>query len=85
VGDLRVGHAKIRLGDRLVAEDQKVDIEGSRTPARPGSPSGASLESLRQLEEIPRRALRHDLDHGVEELGLRNVRQRRCPIEVSRP
>src|SRR4051812_33872112 len=72
IGELGMRDGETRLGHTLSLEQHDIEIESARPPALRAHTPGLCFDSLQLFEQLPRRQLRFDGDHLIEEWALRD-------------
>ena len=63
-------HGLAGLSADLAVVIEKIEIEGSRSPAQPAPPPGHALDQMEPLHQGLRRQRCFDLRNGIDEIGL---------------
>src|SRR5918999_2293201 len=66
-----MGHLEVRLVDLSSAEREDVEVDDPRPPSLPPHPPKGPLRLQAGPQQVPGRASRLHLDHGVQVVGLR--------------
>src|SRR5262245_8135837 len=76
-----MGDDEVVLVDVLVADQEHIDVERTRSPSFARNAAGLGLQPLGDLQQLPGCAVRLDGDDGVEVVGLLGPADRRRLVD----